>query len=355
MKIYFLVATQHDNLGDLLINKMLIDELAKQGSVYIDAAGLPNSFKNVLLRNKNVINFEKEYNGSLKRITGIKLMSKVKQDFTYYFKSPGPSGGIKLNFKGIFKSLILSFQYNYFNKGGLQLNLVGNDIIVDSMVDRFITKLDRNSFKNILVRSNENVNHLKKMGLKNVYFIPDVAFLYEMKNNIKKVKDNIYISFRDLKDQSYKDKIINYLEEIIPFYISLGLKIVFFYQVESDKNFNTDLFSKFKSDQVFFKDKCFEYDDIHNYHSAKYVITNRLHVMILGIMHNAVPLLVLNDDSKTSKINRILSDNKLDNLILEDKEMFKVIENNFNDICSNLHQVILSNKQNCQQTIKSLF
>ncbi|WP_373941208.1 hypothetical protein OEG92_15795 [Polaribacter sejongensis] len=38
MKIYFLVATQHDNLGDLLINKMLINEISKYGTVYVDAS-----------------------------------------------------------------------------------------------------------------------------------------------------------------------------------------------------------------------------------------------------------------------------------------------------------------------------
>lgn len=354
MKIYFLVATQQDNLGDLLINKMLIDELAKYAVVFVDAAGLPNSFQEVLLREKNVKNFEEEYNDSLKRMTGLKLLPKVKKDFTHYFKSPGPSGGFGYDFKSIARALVLAYQFNYLTKGNIKLNLVGNDIIMKTKLDHWFQKNTNICFENYLVRSTKNRDQMIEKGYRNIGFIPDLAFLYQTETNHRK-KDEVLISLRNLGDLTYKDKIISNLKEIIPFYINLGLKVTFFYQVESDENFNTELYTKFKSDQVFFKDKCLKYDEIHNYHAAKYVITNRLHVMILGIMHNAVPLLILNDDAKTSKINRILSDNKLNNLILKDKNTFHKIENDFDKIALTIDKVLISNQQNCQQVIKSLF
>ena len=34
---YFLCITQPSNLGDLIINKMLVDELCRYGKVYVDA------------------------------------------------------------------------------------------------------------------------------------------------------------------------------------------------------------------------------------------------------------------------------------------------------------------------------
>ena len=52
---YFICATQPDNLGDLIINKMLIDELSIYGYVYLDAWGIPDEFKLPLLENENVI------------------------------------------------------------------------------------------------------------------------------------------------------------------------------------------------------------------------------------------------------------------------------------------------------------
>ena len=54
-KIAYIVATQYDNVGDLLINKCLIDELSLHGKVYLDTKNVPKEFKNELLKNtKNV-------------------------------------------------------------------------------------------------------------------------------------------------------------------------------------------------------------------------------------------------------------------------------------------------------------
>ena len=55
MNSYFICATQPTNVGDLVINKMLIDELCRYGTVYVDACGLPSDFKNVLLQHANAV------------------------------------------------------------------------------------------------------------------------------------------------------------------------------------------------------------------------------------------------------------------------------------------------------------
>jgi hypothetical protein len=353
MKIYFLLATQHDNLGDLLINKMLIDEVSKYGTVYVDAAGLPASFKEAVITNE-IKDFEKEYGGSLKRPSGYKLLSAVRTNFDYYFKSPGPSGGIGYDFKSILTTTVLAFQFNYLSKGKIKLNLVGNDIIIQTKLDKWFQKNTNRAFKNYLVRSVENRDQLIEMGYKNTSFIPDVAFIYDNKG-VKIIKNNVYISFRNLKDDNYKDKIITILRETIPFYKQQGLKVEFFFQVESDYEFNHFLFKIFQSEGIHFKSTCLRFDEISYFNKAKYVLTNRLHVMILGIVHEAIPVLILNDDQKTAKINRVVKDNKLDNLIIDSFESLKIINTKYEGIAVEIAQIKNHNKLLITNKIKELF
>lgn len=52
MNSYFICATQPTNLGDLVINKMLVDELCRYGKVFVDAYGLPEEFTKYLFDEK---------------------------------------------------------------------------------------------------------------------------------------------------------------------------------------------------------------------------------------------------------------------------------------------------------------
>ena len=115
------------------------------------------------------------------------------------------------------------------------------------------------------------------------------------------------------------------------------------------------MYEKFKSENVLFKADCLKYNEIPYYNTAKYVLTNRLHVMILGMVHQAIPVLVLNDDLKTSKINRIISDNKLDVLIVNTSEEIKGIDKNYSDIFLNIEQIHLKNNELGVNKVKSLF
>lgn len=355
MKIYFLVVTQHDNLGDLLINKMLIDELTKYGSVYVDAIGLPAEFKNNLFNENQVFDFQEYYKGSIKRISGQRLLPKIAKDFDCFFKSPGPSGSGTYSLKSLTKRLVTIFQYKFFNEKGLEMNLIGNDVNVklDDNFDVRVTKYSASLFDNYLVRSYENVKMLRALGINNASYIPDVAFLYKP-NLLKEEKNVIGISLRDLSDKLNTNKIIKYLEIIIPFFLGKNYSINFFYQVNSDKEFNQFLHEKFKLDNVVFLEECLKYEEIENYNRFKFLITNRLHVMILGMIHNVVPLLILNNHTRTNKINRILKDFDLEGLMVDEQFRIEGIYNDYNLIKSKVSHNIISSKALCENKIKDV-
>lgn len=71
MNSYFICATQPTNLGDLVINKMLVDELCRYGKVFVDAYGLPEEFTKYLFENKNAVDVYDTYHLSVKKIASV--------------------------------------------------------------------------------------------------------------------------------------------------------------------------------------------------------------------------------------------------------------------------------------------
>lgn len=67
MNIFFICASRYDNLGDLIINKLLIDELCTYGTVYVDTYHVPFHFVNYLLSNSNAVDAYSEFYVSAKK------------------------------------------------------------------------------------------------------------------------------------------------------------------------------------------------------------------------------------------------------------------------------------------------
>lgn len=91
MNSYFICATQPTNLGDLVINKMLVDELCRYGKVFVDAYGLPEEFTKYLFENKNAVDVYDTYHLSVKKLRLWGLSKLIKdENIRLYTHSPGP-------------------------------------------------------------------------------------------------------------------------------------------------------------------------------------------------------------------------------------------------------------------------
>ena len=85
-KTFYSAYTCKNNLGDLIINKMQIEEYSKYGEVYVDFTGMPDNFKNILLNqnNPNIKDYTATYGKSNRGkhiIHVIKLINK--EGFTH--------------------------------------------------------------------------------------------------------------------------------------------------------------------------------------------------------------------------------------------------------------------------------
>lgn len=319
-KIYYLLATQHDNMGDLLINKMLIDELSNYGDVYTDAEGV-DKFKSYLFE-RNIYPVHNIKKASLKRKSFYKLLIPLKS-FDYLVGTAGPSGKI-IGIKGFISQIYITAIYLYCKLIRVKVLQIGNDFSLTTNLEKKLVHFKNKIAKQTLVRSKSGMQEWYNTRLKNIDSIPDMAFLYDISLRTYTIfKKKILVSFRDLNEESYKNDIIDYLTDNLPVWIENNYTVEFFYQVDSDQEFNSFLYSLFNTHkEVSFRADCLWYDDIPYYEDAAVVISNRLHVLLLGLIHLALPLPIISGDSKLKKIRNIFTDIGLGELL--DRENVQV-------------------------------
>jgi|GEM_PF-2103316 len=350
--ILYLVATQYDNMGDLLINKCLVDELAKKGRVYLDTKGVPSNFKNVLLDNPNVFELKDISDFSLKG-KGLLVLPFRKLDFDYFFKSPGPFGGFKTS-----KQKMHAFIFNYIFKvlkwKGIKSFLIGNDYMLESDFDKKMIKKYNNNLSGIFVRSKKNESILKDLQITKAAYSPDLCYVLNTKDvNVgnETKRDKVGISFRDL-GKDVNQQIEKSVDIFINYFSEKGIDVEIFYQVERDRDFNKYLFDKYKSENTSFRNEVLTWKEKNFYLDKKLVLSNRLHVLLLGQLHNCVPFSLTFNQTNTNKINNIfdsvnMSDFLYSNITKNDLEQFEKNELNLIDHIKNVN----STQKECFQSI----
>ena len=304
MNFYFLCITQPTNLGDLVINKMLVDELCLYGRVYVDAYKTPENFRSVLTENDSVVDLYKEKRISAKRFNLFRLYLLAKREKIQFFvSSPGPIEGgntlysigvsiIKLVFK-------LAGAKNYCIGGCCSSMISSHKTIRTGIVDHYF------------MRSYASVNYINstKEGLAS--YIPDMAYLLRMhitpRNSDKEItvnRNRVLINFRELNDPS--GRFFIWCQDIINAFQAAGYSVLLYYQVESDFDFMNRLYQSTKGENVEFLKNIVWYDDLSVYEDAKCIISNRLHSILVGAVYGAIPLACISEHKLTSKIQDVL-------------------------------------------------
>src|SRR5690606_11771705 len=190
----------------LLINKCLLDQLSLHGDVYIDSKNVPEEFKALLLQgNSNVFELKAMTSYSFKSLSFVRLLFS-NLGFTHIFRSPGPlrNGG---DLKVFLKNLTIGFIFSVLKRKKVKSFLIGNDIHCEEMFDQLTVRYFARNVSRILCRSAENVRSLKKLSVDQVGYIPDMCFGYQPIVCNHSNGRSIAISFRDLGDTSYDDRI----------------------------------------------------------------------------------------------------------------------------------------------------
>lgn len=294
---YFICATQTTNLGDLIINKMLIDELCNYGKVFVDAYNISDDFKKPLITNPNVVDVI-SLGFSIKRIrfyNFIKYITGIKRNkIRLITRSPGPLIGL---------SRKVRFGFCIVNAIG---RLCGSRVVLfGNCCSEAYSKNQvlKGNFENaIYFRSFDSMSYSSKYLKSRIGFIPDLAFLLPNKSAVHK-KKLVAIDYRLIPET--EDEILFDIKSIVRDFIKEGYSVEIYYQVKGDKMFSEKLYQEIKQDGVIFRKEIVWYDDLDYYADKAFILSNRLHSLLFGAVYGAIPIARITDEPKLSKIEHV--------------------------------------------------
>lgn len=360
-KTFYSAYTCKDNLGDLIINKMQIEEYSKYSIVYVDFTGMPDNFKNIILsqNNPNIKDFTATYG---KTYRGIQFLSVIrflkKEGFTHFTKSPGPYAVLSFPLKKFAIRLIGALGYIIAKRMGMKVFAFGIDIDYKSNQPKWLQWLNVRYFSlyNALgLRSQKNYE-MCKGELKNISYVPDMAFLYPYQLSQATPKGKIAFSFREVTN---KDMLVKDLKQILKTFISYGYTIDIIFQVEKDRTFSEWLANNLKELDITIVPKCIWFEDLNIYSKYEYVFSNRLHVLLLAAKHGVIPFAIISNNIKEQKISNIFNSLSFDFLTssignYNCKQIENIIQNK-NAIRHEINHCIEYQRQICIKFIKDFF
>ena len=308
MKIFFSAYTRKGNIGDILINKLQIEEYAHYGEIYVDCTGMPKDFYDVIFNETepNIKDFVKTYGinyRSRNMFRALRLMQK--EHFTHFTKSPGPYSYIKLPIKTFLIRLIGALGYWIASKKRIKVIALGIDLNYKKE-STWLLKLNDLYFSKyhlLGIRSIKNTHQLSQR-LANVKYIPDMAFLYPTPVNMPKIEDRkrVALSFRKVDVEA---ELIERLKLLCSFFNDRHYEIEIIYQVEEDHAFCEKIFKALSEYNIVLHQPIINYYQLNIYAQYAFVFSNRLHVALMGAMHGAIPYAIISHDIKEDKIGCI--------------------------------------------------
>lgn len=352
MNIYFLVLTQPSNVGDLLINKMLIKELARQGKVYIDCYNCAADFRDSLFANmENVVDVYKSYHFTAKKLNLVKFASLLKREnIGLYTQSPGPLKKItqlKLRIGlGMIHRTIRLLEIPFYRIGNCCSEAIDSraDVVEKGVSAYFL-------------RSTESVNYLKSLTNKPVKYIPDLAYLYNYEAKSSQKDKIAVLCFRKVKNI---DNFLPYVSWIVDYLRDKGYIIRLAYQVKQDASFTNMLYEYLKKDGVSLRGDIIWYDNLNFYENVDIVLSNRLHSLLIGAMHGAIPVAFTDSDKVVRKIEDVYKSSlpTISNSLLLNKQNFHSITeilHNRDTLRNKLYQHIQENADLCRDIIANIY
>ncbi len=338
MKIIFMPASQIGNSGDQLINLATLTNVRKHGVVVINDANTPewfiegigakdderfsryrsgrfySSFMHLLISNK-FCGPEEKY--SLIIPPGHSSRRGVKEAMT------AASWYVKL---GIFKAL------------GCKVIRAGFSIGPFDRLNALVESFGSRCFSYYGLRDNESMSIASKYRFRNVSYFPDLAWSFKpiRFNGSAEFPTDVVVSFRSNAygtnhDAEYLAPIQNSLIRLVKETSLAGGAVKVCYQVESDAEAARQLccaLSDAGLNSSLIDHKLTISEAVAVYGSARVVISNRLHVLLLAAQSGTLPIPLANGNDNV-KITSILRDNDLSDLIL----------NLDNDVSENVFQL----------------
>ncbi len=323
---YYNPFTQYENMGDLLINKSLLDLLRPYGTVIIDDLNKPKWFIDELRQQPDMVVSETWSNRIDNYFEGCLLKNRRQDDVFYQVFVPGDKS--RKGFKKALSSLKHFYKLVKQKQMGCKSIRLGFSIGDFDAANLVTESLYSTAFHAYGIRDSLSMDKARKFRFSNTVFFPDLAWAYKERNRsvpnpFKETGKYIVLSFRANKvstihQSSYLVTIMDKLKKLLSASLFEGIKIVISYQVKFDRDACIELRDALQDNlDVYFLDRLLAIEEaISLYRGAESVISNRLHVLLLASISEglAIPFVNAGDNKKIIGTYR---DNDLSDIVID--------------------------------------
>ncbi len=290
---YISLVTQYENLGDYLIAQATIDILKDFGDITLNIKDVPQNYINLFNLPSNT-KFVKES-------FFLTILKNRKKSWIYIKKPGGYATSNNLKYK---VTLFLKILYLFASKKLFKIKFF-------KMPHSFSGKLNslekwyHNLYDINLIRDKLSLNNYNNSHISNSFLIEDLAVYYMNKNskflsslNIERNKISISLRFDRLENES---KISNNVAKYLLSKDNLN-EIIYVSQVTLDNNLNSKISKYYNRNHISYNMTNNSINEIVDiYRSSKYIISNRLHSLLLARINGAIPIALI-DVEKDKKI-----------------------------------------------------
>jgi polysaccharide pyruvyl transferase WcaK-like protein len=170
--------------------------------------------------------------------------------------------------------------------------------------------------------------YARKIGVQRIDFFPDMIWLLPVPILSDALpgsaRKEAVLSFRhdvrtDCKPEGYVSCLLTILDQLVDYLIrDAGFTVRIAYQVDEDQSFSLFLWERYRNQYEFLSspEPITQKTIGEVYSAAGLVFSNRLHVLLLGVLHGCIPFAVIDADEQ-QKISGMFNDMLLNHLIVD--------------------------------------
>ena len=322
-KFYISAEIQIENIGDELINLVLISSLLKLGDVHVFSGRMPDWYRaRIKSRSEGNQSSIELSNNKFSFIADLIFCSLFSRRRSFIVLTPGDrTSRIDQNSR---QNTILNLLCQLF---GCRVICLGASYQAIPASEVRLLKNWSPSDTQPVVRDQHSVAILTKHDI-NAQLAPDISVLHNVKIEGNYSRKKIAIVFRDRGETQFQKhiRLIESLKEIVQ---EKGeyCEIVLFSQVEFDREYSRKLSdaTSVRFEEIDLASRA-RIDTVERFYSqSAFVFSNRLHALLLGGFAGACPLAFVPSDEK--KIRGVFDDLNIQNQLLdsdeEDKEQLR--------------------------------
>ncbi|NGO00122.1 polysaccharide pyruvyl transferase family protein [Grimontia sp. S25] len=334
--------TQFENFGDLVINKLLIENLRSHSKIKVNSAEIPVEF----FQSLKVDESEEVNKSNFCFLVDMIVESLILRKKVFFFTKPG-DWSKQDSIKGYMSGLMQLVIYAILYACNVKICKFGGSFSGFGKKTEKIERLKGRYFYKHFLRDSNSISYAGRIGISNVERSTDLAFLLENSEPISdNLKRKVALSFR----RDNNDELIEGIGKVIEHFGSDNVELV--YQVERDLEFMNSIKSKFEINSEVKK-----VDNIcKGYNDYKIVFSNRLHVLIFAMSRGCIPIALITESNV--KISSLFRDIGISNNIINLSHLSKpnqvfMMGENYN--CFNFGHLFLEQRNMVKNDLESIY